>query len=66
MEEIKLELMDWKAMERESETAIREHLAVLRLHELARMEAKKMIKSYKKGKTSEEEDEIAMKNSSTK
>ena len=55
MEEIKLDLMDWKAIEKASETQIREAISLLRLGELTRAEAKKMIKSFKGGLTSEEE-----------
>ena len=52
--EIKLDLMDWKAMEKQAETEIRRYMAVIALNELARKEAKKMIKKFG-GDTSEEE-----------
>ena len=54
MENIKLDLMDWKSIEETAERQIREALAIIVIGEKARTEAKKMIKSYD-GKTSEEE-----------
>ncbi len=55
--EIVLDLMDWKAIEREAESGIRQALTMLKLHELTRGEAKWQIRQLK-GKTSEEEAEI--------
>ena len=54
IENIKLDLMDWKSAEKVCEDSIRELKMTLRLHELTRVEAKKMIRSFD-GKTSEEE-----------
>ena len=52
--EIGLDLMDWKTIEKVTEEEIREHMMVVKLAELSRKEAKKMIKKFG-GKTSEEE-----------
>ena len=54
MDEIKLDLMDWKQIETESEESIRDHMRVTRVSEIVRIEAKKQIKSFG-GLTSEEE-----------
>ena len=54
MEDVKLELMDWKQAEKSCEERIRELKLELILHELTRTEAKKQIKSFG-GLASEEE-----------
>lgn len=54
LDEIKLDLIDWKSAEKIAEDEIREHTMVLKLNELTRAEAKKQIKSLG-GLTSEEE-----------
>ena len=57
---MKLELMDWKNVERQSEAGLREALTTVILHELALKKAKAEIKKLD-GKTSEEEDDKAKK-----
>ncbi len=54
MPEVRLELMDYKSMEAEAETQIRDAMKILMLGEICRREAKKMIRGFG-GKTSEEE-----------
>jgi hypothetical protein len=57
LDEIKLDLMDWKATEKQAEDAIREAVITARISEVIRVEAKKMIRACG-GKTSEEEKKI--------
>lgn len=62
--EIKLDLMDWKSIEEETEKLIRETLTLLAMHRVVRFEAKRNIKKFG-GKTSEEmkeEEEIKREN----
>ena len=54
VEEIKLELMDWKAVEKSAEEALRRAKMEIILHRLTLIRAKKEIKKLG-GKTSAEE-----------
>ena len=58
MERMKLEIMDWKSIEKASEDGIREALIAISLHEIARKQSKDAIHDLG-GLTNEEEDEKA-------
>ena len=57
LEEVKLDLMDWKNAEKVSEERIKELKLEIVLNEMTRIEAKKQIKSFG-GVTSEQERAI--------
>lgn len=62
--EVKLEIMDWKNVERESENAIRVAMIATDIHEMARQKAKiEIIKLG--GKISEEENDTTSKDDAT-
>lgn len=60
LKDIKLDLMDWKAIEIKTEETIREAITTIKISEPIRVEAKKQIKSFG-GNTSEEEEKIEKK-----
>ena len=54
MDEMKLELMDWKEVEEQSEKALRENMVMIAINTNIRIQSKIEIHALK-GKTSEEE-----------